>query len=297
MSWWCSAVNEPWNWSWKPYPGIWLLMIGLGVAYAVAMRSRHRSGRSEPGDQRKAIWFGLGLALFWLTTDWPLGTLGAGYLATVHMVQYQLYTLVVAPLLLLGLPESMYRSISRALRLDGVLPQLARPLVAGILFNVILLLTHAPFTVDNLRTSQFGSFALDMAWVLSGFILWLPIISPAPEQRHHSAAVKCIYLFLAAGALAMVPGAIITFASFPLYRIYELAPRVTGLSALDDQQTAGVIMKIANIPVIWAVMLVIFFKWAEKDRRESRHEVVGLTDEDLRRLATPEAPADADRPG
>ncbi len=42
-----------------------------------------------------------------------MGTLGAGYLASVHMAQYLLYTLVAAPLLMLGTPEWMVRPIVR----------------------------------------------------------------------------------------------------------------------------------------------------------------------------------------
>ena len=44
-------------------------------------------------EKRKWLWFGLGVAILWGATDWPMGALGAGYLASVHMAQYLLYTL------------------------------------------------------------------------------------------------------------------------------------------------------------------------------------------------------------
>ena len=43
--------------------------------------------------------------------------------------------------------------------------------------------------------------ALDVVWLLSGLVLWTPLISPLTELRHPSPAVRCIYLFLAAGAI------------------------------------------------------------------------------------------------
>jgi hypothetical protein len=56
------------------------------------------------------------------------------------------------------------------------------------------------------------------------------------------------------------------FAESPLYRIFELAPPVLGLSASTDQQLAGLIMKVGNIPILWPVLLVLFLRWARVDR-------------------------------
>ena len=42
------------------------------------------------------------------------------------------------------------------------------------------------------------------------------------------------------------------------------------MSALHDQQFAGVLMKIGNLPVIWTVMGVIFFRWYESERGPAR---------------------------
>lgn len=267
MTWWCSATREVWNWTPRAYPGIWFAMAVLVGTYVLATRRRARDTVLTNDDRRKWVWFGLGVTTLWLATDWPVGALGAGYLASVHMLQFLIYTLVAAPLLMLGTPEWMVRPMVRRLRLHGALRVLARPVVAGVGFNVVLIATHAPWTVDTFRTSQFGSMALDLVWLLSGFLLWIPLVSPLPELRHPSPAVKCVYLFLASGAIPMLPGGILTFASFPLYRTYELAPRVWGLSADNDQQLAGIMMKIGNIPIVWAVIFTIFVRWAmsEKD--------------------------------
>lgn len=242
------------------------MVLVLVVAYLVSSRRYARTHEVPKRDRRKRVWFGLGVAVLWLATDWPLGTLGGGYLAAAHMVQFQLYTLAAAPLLMLGTPEWMVRRLVVRLHAHGALRILARPVVAGVGFNVILLSTHAPFTVDLLRTNQFGSFVLDMAWLVGGIWLWLPIISPLPELAHPSRAVRCVYLFLAAGALPMIPGGFLTFATYPLYAIYELAPRVNGISARSDQQVAGIIMNVGSVPVIWVVLLVIFVGWAGNEQ-------------------------------
>ncbi len=283
MTWWCSAIKDPWSWSFRSYPGIWLMMFVVVGAY-VAAWVRHRRTDPAPLDaaERRGLWwFGLGAVALWLATDWPLGTLGSAYLASVHMLQYMIYTLVAAPLLLLGTPEWMARALVERLHLGGLMRVLARPVVAGVLFNVVLLATHAPWTVDTFRSSQLGSMVLDIVWILSGFLLWLPIISPMPELRAPSPPVRCVYLFLAAGVMPMIPGAFLTFSSLPLYATYELAPRVGSIPATDDQQIAGILMKIGNIPIVWGTIFVIFAKWAFADRDPASGRPVGLGAEPL----------------
>ena len=51
----------------------------------------------------------------------------------------------------------------------------------------------------------------------------------------------------------------------PIYRTYELAPRViTKWSAVEDQQFAGVIMKLGATPIVWATILALFIRWTNE---------------------------------
>lgn len=268
MSWWCVTLTEPWSWSPRVYPGIWASVLVLLVPYLVAMR--RRTG-PNPGAGRKVAFFLAGVAIYWIATDWPLGTLGAGYLASAHMVQFLLYTLGAAPLILLGTPEWMARRLLGRLRAYRVVSALAKPLVAGVVFNAILLLTHAPMTVDTFRSSQWGSFALDVAWLLGGLLLWTPIISPLPELQARSYFAKMIYLFLAAQVVPMIPGGFLTFSDFPLYSTYELAPRTFGITNRADQALAGAFMKIGGLPVIWGTMLALMIRWGREEGHGGRH--------------------------
>lgn len=298
MRWWCSAIVEKWTWTPRPYLGVWLLCAGLVIGYVLAGRRHRRQVAPELLDdlddgalsrERRRPWqFALGIFFLWLASDWPVGTLGAAYLASIHMTQYMLYTLAAAPLLMLATPEWMGRRIITSLHLEGVHRIVARPLIAAILCNVVLIATHSPVAVDALRSTQFGSFLLDMIWLISGFILWTPIISPLPEARASSAPIKLIYLFAAAALLPMIPGGFLTFASQPLYSTYELAPRLAGIEALNDQQTAGILMKIGNLPVIWIVMGVIWFRWYQSERGSEERTILRdpVTGAPIRRAAT-----------
>jgi putative membrane protein len=236
-----------------------MFVAALVVGYLVVLR---RLGISATRRQRTA-WI-TGVALLWVASDWPVGTLGSGYLASAHMLQYFLYTFAAAPLLVLGIPgavaERLLGSVGR--RAYAIV---AKPVVAGLGANAVLLATHAPVTVDTFRSSQLGSFALDLVWLVGGLVMWLPVCGPIARLRP-TYPVRCVYLFLAAGLVPMVPGGFLTFADFPLYTTYELAPRVGSIDPVDDQQLAGALMKIGNLPLIWPIIGVMFWRWAQKDQ-------------------------------
>jgi len=101
MQWWCSAQGIPWSWTWRPYVGVWLLIAALGVAGWLFTR---RTGRTR----LQRVSFLTGLLLLWAALDWPIGTLGAGYLASVHMVQFLLIVFYAPPLILLGLLVTVF---------------------------------------------------------------------------------------------------------------------------------------------------------------------------------------------
>lgn len=261
VSWWCVALERPWDWQWMAYPGIWIATVVPMVAYGVAVR-RHPG----PVDRRRLRFFYAGMVVFWLASDWPLGTLGAGYLASAHMLQFLLYSLAAAPLLLLGTPQWMARAVLRPVRLERAVDRLGGSLVlCAVMYNGILLATHAPGTVEVLRRSQIGSAGMDLAWVLAGAILWLPIISPLGRPEGTAPWSRMLYLFVTTAVVAVIPASFLTFTTTPVYALYELAPRVLDLTAREDQQVAGILMKLATIPAIWGAIAVMWFRWARQE--------------------------------
>lgn len=261
ISWWCTALAQPWTWEWIAYPGIWLAALVPMVLYVRSV-IRH----PEPIDRKKMAQFIGGFLVLWIASDWPLGTLGAGYLASAHMTQYLLYTLVASPLILLGTPEWMARRFFGRLRLEGAVIWLGRSVVAAaIIYNTILLSTHAPGTVEVLRNSQLGSFAMDALWLIAGVILWLPVLSPLGDGRARSPWAKMAYLFVTTSVVAVIPASFLTFTRVPIYGIYELAPRIGSLTAIEDQQLAGIIMKIATVPIVWGTIAVLWKRWTVEE--------------------------------
>jgi len=273
LTWWCHTLKEPWSWTPRVYVGVWLLVAALGLGYGTAMRRRRTTHGLTRADHRAIVWFGCGLGLLWLASDWPIATLGGAYLLSVHVVIYILYTFGAAPLLLLGAPRWMFEAVLARTRTTALATLLATPWIAGVQINLVLMATHLPPVVDSLRSNQAGSFLLDGVWMISAMVAWLPVASPRAEDRIQSPIFTCAYLFLAFQVFPMLPGSLITFATLPVYRVYELAPRIGTWSAVSDQQLAGALMAIGCTPVVWTLIGVIFIRAADVNDQSNVHDV------------------------
>jgi putative membrane protein len=267
MNWWCSARDVAWTWTWQAYPGVWLFVALLTGLYVRALRRLPR-GAARPS---QVAWFGYGVLSLWIASDWPVGALGSGYLLSLHTVQWILYALVAPPLLLLGVPREGWLALAERPRAGAFLRYWARPLPGLLAFNLSLLATHLPQVVDTLRPWQAGSFAIDMVWLAGGLALWWPVVAPRPEIGRLRDLPAIGYLF-AATIVPTVPAAFMTFSAAPLYALYELAPRVSGLTALDDQRTAGLLMKAVGDPILWLAMSILFFRYARAEKAADDRE-------------------------
>jgi putative membrane protein len=259
MQWWCSATGQPWSWAWKAYPGVWLFVALLGACY---WRANRRAPR--PLTPAGLAWFLTGLGSIWIALDWPIGALGAGYLASFHTITYILLSFIAPPCLILGLSEGVIGQALAAPRLGRLLRFAGRPWIAMGAFNGIVLITHVPGVVDTLMVRQSGALLIDLGWLLGGLLLWWPVMGPSPEVVRLQRPMKMAYLFLSTLA-PIIPSAFLTFADYPLYATYELAPRIFPvLTAQQDQQVAGLLMKLVGDLPVWFGFGVIFFRWARE---------------------------------
>lgn len=268
MTWWCSAQGLPWTWAWRPYPGVWMLVAAAAASYVWANAKLESAARPTPRQRR---FFVAGLLALWIGADWPVGTLGAGYLLSVHQLQFVLFAMVAPPLLLLGTSAAMWRQALRSPRVRRVAQVVTRPVIALVTFNTLVVVTHLPEVVDGWMRTQLGTFALDLAWIVAGFALWWPVINPVPEMNGLSYPGRFGYL-LASIILPAAPAAFLIFAKYPLYELYELAPPVGGIAAGDDQLVGGLIMKFGGAVAVFTAATVLFFRWHAAD--EPRGSIV-----------------------
>ena len=109
-------------------------------------------------------------------------------------------------------------------------------------------------------------FTMHVLLFASALLMWTPVVGPLPELRI-SLPARMIYLFLQS-VVPTVPGAWLTFAEKPVYRVYDRSFRLWNIGVIDDQQAAGAIMKIMGGFYLWIIIAVLFFRWtasAESD--------------------------------
>lgn len=258
MNFWCANDGTNWTWRWSPYLGAWMVVVAAAVALW-----RAGTWRGDVPFRRRAA-AALGLFLVLVGIDWPLAKLGAGYVVSAQMVRQVLIVMIACPLLLFGAPRALGEWLEATDRRRRVLRVVTNPVVALPVAVVLLVAVSLPLIVNPMIKNQAGSFAMDVAWITAGFLIWMPVQPPSPMQPRLSGPPVIVYLI--AVSVAPLPVAFfMTWSEFPIYRAYELAPRVwMGFDAKDDQELAAAIFQVAGGLVIWAQIVVRFVRMAAK---------------------------------
>ena len=273
---------------WHPHPDVVVLTGAFALLYLLSVR-RQRARR--PGEQlvsrTQGLCFAGAVGTMFLASSWPVHDVAEGYLYSVHMVQHLLLTLVAALLLLAGIPPWMARNMLGRGRLLRAVRSLSRPETGLIQFNLILVLSHWPVVVEATVRYHPFHFVAHAALLGSAVLMWMPVASPLPEIRRIKPPAQLLYLFLQT-IVPTVPASFLTFNDRPLYRIYATFPRLWGVSALTDQQTAGLIMKIVGGLFLWLIIAIVFFRWyASEERQEKDERGVLLWDDVEKELLAP----------
>jgi cytochrome c oxidase assembly factor CtaG len=286
VAWWCSGTGQVWTWRYTPFLGVWLVAATFIGGFVLSHR---RAGEPIERDRLRRWCFGV-LALF-VVSEWPIGQLGVGYLATVGILRYVVYTFVAAPLLLSAVPTWLLdRWLPWGSRRERVVSFLTAWPVALLVFNAVLFGTHLPLVVDGLKTSQLGSFGVDVLHLTAGLVWWWPAIRREPERNAIQEPVRAFYLF-ASSVLMFVPAAFLTFSPLPLYGLYELAPPLwLGYDAIADQQAAGIMMNVVGGFVLWGIIAALFLRWG---REQHEADEVARRAANVARLARIRAVTDA----
>lgn len=267
-------------WRWQPHPEVWLLVGSLAALYVYAARvigPKVVPAGTPAVTPVQRRWFVFGLLLLWAVIDWPVHDIGEEYLYLVHMTQHLVLTLVVPPVMLLATPSWLARLVLGDGRVNSVVRRMARPVPAGLLFNALVLLSHWQVLVNQASANGLLHYAIHTTLVAAALLFWLPVCGPLRELRI-SAPAQMIYLFVAS-IVPTVPGAWLTFAEGAVYSVYDIPARLWGISVTNDQQVAGLLMKLVGGSYLWVLITVIFFRYAaSSERGEDPDDVLTFDD-------------------
>ena len=290
------------------HPEVWLLVAFLTAAYIYMVRVI--GPRAVPAGQpvvsrMNMVAFPLAMLMLWIASDWPLHDISEEYLYSAHMIQHMMLSYFLPPLALMATPPWL----ARVLLGDGAIRQavkfLSKPVIAGVIFNAMVMVLHIPLLVNASLDNGALHYTLHVVVVTSSLLMWMPVCGPVPEFRMGVPGAM-VYLFLQS-VVPTVPAAWLTFAEGVVYTGYDQPLRLWGISAVDDQQLAGAVMKVAGGFYLWSIVIYLFFtKFAVRDdeaynfRRRGKippAEIVGndeatLTTADVERAFAASAPPD-----
>lgn len=257
---------ESFSWSeWRVYSDFmfgWLLFSGAYFLLIGPLRDRFPGSRPVPA--RKVASFVFAMAVMFVALQGPLHELSDYFLFSAHMVQHLLLILVMPPFLLYAIPDWMLRPAVKVRPIGALAWFLTLPLIAFFLNNGIFLAWHFPGPYDLMMRDHTVHVAMHLTIMVTGTIMWWPVMSPLPELPRIAPPLQMIYLFLA-GIPMMISAALITFSRTELYTWYVEAPRIFPISPLDDQRLGGVIMWVPGALVLWLAITAVYFRWTSRD--------------------------------
>jgi len=183
---------------------------------------------------------------------WPLADLAARWSLLALVTQRLLLMLAVPPLLVAGTPRPVIVRLTRPAAVDALLRQAVKPVPAVLFVTVVAVGTLTTGPVGLAAHSPIARVVIQILVLLSGFVLWAPVLTELPGAKPLSAVGRGAYLIVQ----SIVPSflsVVWIFARRPLYPSYDHHVAVLGMSAVLDQQLAGFLAKLCTIAVLWTV--------------------------------------------
>jgi putative membrane protein len=187
--------------------------------------------------------------------------------------------LVAAPLLVLGvplipvlwaLPLRWRRRVGgwgKTSAVRGVWGFLDRPLTAWILNAAVLWVWHAPALYQATLRSEAVHIAQHLSFLGAALLFWWVLVYRGRGGRA-AYGIGVLYVFTTA-LHSSVLGALLTFAPAPWYPAYVSTTAAWGLTPLEDQQLAGLIMWVPGGIIYLIASLALFAAWLRALERET----------------------------
>jgi putative membrane protein len=262
---------------WHNEPLLLLCLLGAGWVYALGI-GPFRSKIAPPGTPYpvgRAVAFYAGLIINYLAVGSPLDQFGEDYLFSVHMVQHLIIVYVTPPLMLWGLPWWL---VDAALARPWV-KRLARPFlhpaVCCMSFVLVFALWHLPELYESALRSRPIHILEHATIFFTALQMWWVFMGPSKVFPPCNYPVRILCAFVLTAAHMPILG-LLTFSDDPLYRTYELAPRIIpSLDAKQDQVLGGAIMEMTAALVSVGLLGWSIGGWMRDDeRRQTRPKLL-----------------------
>ena len=201
----------------------------------------------------RAVAFFTALVLLALAVAGPIDGL-ARQSFSARTAQLMGLLMVVAPLLVLGAPQSRFLRLIGKRSHDRGSPSWV-PLAAFVLFNGAILLAFVPAIYRATAGPGWPRELGELAMVGLGYLFWSQVIAQPPGHCRLSHLRRVVYLLLSSAQLRIL-GVVLGFASASFYPV-----------PLTDQQIAAGIVMVPGVTTDLVVLTVCLYLWLSQDDR------------------------------
>jgi cytochrome c oxidase assembly factor CtaG len=252
------------SWTFDPWIIVPLVLSGSLYASGVAVLWR-RAGLRHGIETWQVIAYALGWLLLAGALVSPLHWLGE-HLFTFHMIEHEIVMALAAPLLAVSRPLGAFVwAFPRAIRIQMgrtahnasvamLWSTLTTPINATILHGVAIWTWHAPVLFDPAVMNVTMHRLQHLSFLITALLFWWALI----RRANYGAAAGHLFITM---LHTSVLGALMALAPRVLYQAQTAEALRWGLTPLEDQQLAGVVMWIPAGTVYAGAALAFVALW------------------------------------
>jgi putative membrane protein len=267
-----SAAASPWT---SADLAILVPLCLSGALYAIGLaRLWHRAGVGRGISSANAACFAAGWLTLALSLLSPLHALGETLFAA-HMIQHILLVAIAAPLLVLGrpggalswsLPLSWRRGLGAVVRARPVAAAWAwmtKPLVATTIHGITIWAWHLPGLFEAALANPWLHWLEHASFLFTAAVFWWAMLGRPARAHGYGLSVACLFVTLLHSSFL---GTLLTLSP---HLWYAPAPGAAawGMSAMEDQQLAGLIMWIPGGMLYTLAALALAGLWITRSGR------------------------------
>jgi cytochrome c oxidase assembly factor CtaG len=253
--------------------GALAILLPLGLAVLCYARGFRRlaagAGSFALGGRGRAIAFAAALVVILAALLGPLDDWADASFAA-HMGQHLLLIVVAAPLLavsrtpivmLSGLDMRTRRALAFFATRSGwnaCVRAVTRPLSAWAIFTGIFLLWHLPAAFHWAQRHEAAHIAEHLTLLGSSWVFWSVALVPV---RHHLGRGGSALFVVTAAMVLDLPSAVMIFSPRALYLSSQALALPWGITALEDQEVAGLLMWVPGSLVFYSIAIWLFAQW------------------------------------
>jgi putative membrane protein len=267
-------VRVPVDTSWSLSPVILLSLVAYGVAYGLRWRTARREGGSRAAGWGRAALWATGLLTLFAALISPLDTLGEQF-ATFHMVQHLLIADLAPIALTLALTKWILRPATKRIhRIEKAAGPFGHPVFGVVAYVGVMWLWHVPALYDAALRHAAVHTLEHLSFAAAGLLYWWHLLSPIRSRLRLAGMGPILYMASTKIVVGFL-GVLLAFSPDLLYA-YAWEGAKWGLSPLDDQHVAGLVMALEQSIVMGIALAYLFFRMlAESEAEDQRAERYG----------------------